>query len=158
MRPLLALIAMAVLVSVAQASEWQTIRPGESTQEEVRAQFGQATKVASQKVDGYDTAQWIYEGSQLPHGMTKMTVDFGLLTARGYRADVVRILQFVPKQGIFNRMTVLSGWGEPTAVKTENGVPFMFYQAGLIVTFDKEGWFVTNMVFTPPQKDGPAPK
>ena len=79
-----------MFASTASAAEWDTIRPGVTTQEAVRAHLGQATRVSSAKVEGYDTAEWIYEGANAPRGVTRMTVGFGLLTPQGYRADVVQ--------------------------------------------------------------------
>src|SRR5204863_5080362 len=90
-----------LLASVAHAAEWQTIQPGESTQEAVRAQFGQPTKVSSQKVEGYDSAQWLYDGPQAPRGVARMTIDFGLLTPQGYKPEIVRVIQLQPKPGVF---------------------------------------------------------
>src|SRR5687768_13307443 len=113
MRALVVALAVLVAVAGAEAAEWDAIRPGDSTQSAVRTQLGGATKVTSQKVEGYDTVQWIYEGSQAPRGMTRVTVDFGLLTPQGYRPDVVRQMILDPKPGVFTRTTVLSGWGEP---------------------------------------------
>jgi len=153
-------LALVIVAGVAHAAEWQTIRPGESTQEAVRAQFGQATRVTSQKVEGYDSAQWLYEGEQAPRGIARMTIDFGLLTPQGYKAEIVRVMQLQPKPGAFTRATVLAGWGQPDGVRTDGGVPSVFYEAGLVVTFDRAGWLPTSMIFTPPQKlpAGPAPK
>jgi hypothetical protein len=160
MRGAALVLGLLLLASVAHAAEWQTIRPGESTQEAVRAQFGQPTKVASQKVEGYDSAQWLYDGEQAPRGITRMTIDFGLLTPQGYKPEIVRVIQLQPKAGVFTRRTILLGWGEPQGIKTEPDAESVFYEAGLIVRFDKDGWIVTSMVFTPPQKpaNGPAPK
>ena len=151
MRRRVVVLLLLVLAGVAQAAEWQTIRPGESTQDDVRAQFGPPTRVTSQKVEGYDTAQWLYEGAQAPRGIVKVTVDFGLLTPQGYKANVVRSMQVDPKPGVFTRETVLAGWGEPEGAKTENGVPSILYHSGLIVFFDKGGNVATTLIFTPPQ-------
>ena len=152
--------AITIAPAVAHAAEWQTIRPGESTQEAVRAQFGQPTKVTSQKVEGYDSPQWLYEGEQAPRGTVRMTVDFGILTPQGYKPDLVRLMHLVLKPGMFNRATVLAGWGEPQAVKADAAAPSVLYESGLIVTFEKDGWTATSMTFTPPQKlpEGPAPR
>jgi hypothetical protein len=160
MRHLAFVLGLVLIAGAASAAEWQTIRPGESTQEAVRVQFGQATKVTSQKIEGYDSPQWSYEGAQAPRGIAKMTIDFGLLTPQGYKADVVRVMQVQPTPGTFTRATVLAGWGEPQAVRTDGGVPAVLYVSGLIVTFDKDGWLATLMIFTPPQKlpEAPAPK
>ena len=149
-----------LLASAAHADEWRTIRPGASTQEAVRAQFGQATKVTSQKVEGYDSAQWVYEGEQAPPGIVRMTIEFGLLTPQGYKPEIVRVMQLQPKPRIFMRHNILTGWGTPQGVKMEGGTESLFYESGLIVRFDKDGVMATSMVFTPPQKlpDGLAPK
>lgn len=141
---------------VAEAAEWDTIRPGESTQSAVRAQFGEATKVSSRKLEGYDTAQWIYEGDQAPKGMTRVTIDFGILTPRGYRADLVRQMLLEPRRGIFTRPTVVAGWGEPDVADVEGEAKVFRYRAGLFVYFDKEGRIAERMYFTPPQRPGEA--
>ena len=157
---LVLIVGLALTAGVAHAAEWQAIRPGVSTQEAVRTQFGEPTKVTSQKVEGYDTAQWLYEGDQAPRGIVRMTIDFGLLTPQGYKADVVRVMQLQPRPGVFTRALVLAGWGMPQGVKTETDGESLFYESGLIVRFDKDGWMVTSMMFTPPQAstDPPAPK
>jgi hypothetical protein len=160
MRCLALVLALVIVAGVAHGAEWAAIRPGESTQQAVRAQFGQATKVTSQKVDGYDSAQWLYEGEQAPRGIARMTIDFGILTPQGYKPEIVRVMVLHPKPGTFTRADVLAGWGEPQGIRTDGGGPAVFYQSGLVVTFDKEGWLATSMTFTPPQKlpEGPAPR
>jgi outer membrane protein assembly factor BamE (lipoprotein component of BamABCDE complex) len=156
-RTLLACLVLVALAGAAQAAEWQTLRPGESTQDDVRAQLGQPTRVTSQQVEGYDSPRWLYEGAQAPRGIAKVTIDFGLLSPQGYKASLIRVIQVEPRPGVFLRETVLAGWGEPDGVKTENGVPSILYQSGLIVTFDKAGKVATLLVFTPPQKPPPSP-
>ena len=151
MRCLALVFGLALVASVAHAAEWDTIRPGESTQDAVRAQLGQPTKVTSRKVDGYDSPQWLYEGAQSPRGVAKLTIDFGLLTPQGYKPQIVRVMELLPKPGVFTRQTITFGWGVPQGMKTEDGIESVFYQAGLIVRFDKDGWVVTSLVFTPPQ-------
>jgi hypothetical protein len=161
MRTVTIVIALLLLLTHgALAAEWDTIKPGESTQAAVRAQFGQPTKVTSQKVEGYDSAQWVYEGEQSPRGMVRVTVDFGLLTPQGYKADIVRTMLLQPKPGAFTRESIVLGWGAPQGVKTEDGAESIFYAAGLIIRFDKEGRNATSMLFTPPQKlpEESAPK
>ena len=160
MRCLALLLGLVFVASVAHAAEWDTVRPGDSTQEAVRAQFGQPTKVTSRKVDGYDSPQWLYEGAQSPRGVAKLTIDFGLLTPQGYKPQIVRVMELLPKPGVFTRQTISLGWGVPQGIKTEDGIESVLYQDGLIVRFDKDGWLVTSMVFTPPQTlpEGSAPK
>jgi hypothetical protein len=140
------------LAASARAAEWGTIVPGESTMDAVRARFGAATRTVAQKVEGYNASQWLYEGARAPAGMKRMVVDFGLLTAAGYRREVVRVLRLEPKPGIFTRVLVLRAWGEPTRFTPEGQVPpSLFYESGLLVTFDKAGEDASALEFTPPQ-------
>jgi hypothetical protein len=134
-----------------EAAEWGTISPGESTREDVRARYGEPTRSSPLKIEGYDALQWEYEGDRAPGGMRRMTLEFGLLTDAGYRPEVVRIMRLEPKANIFTRGTVLMGWGAPTTVGQEGETPIFFYQSGLLVEFDKEGWIALRMTFTPPQ-------
>jgi hypothetical protein len=154
----LALFVIVAPVRPAVAAEWNTIRPGISTMEAVRARFGPASKRSVQKLEGYDAAQWVYEGAAAPPGITRLTVEFGLLTLLGFRADLVRDFSLVPKPGIFTRQTILNGWGVPMRVGREGDAEVFLYQAGLLVYFAKDGWDAQLMVFTPPQPliDEPA--
>ena len=155
--PVLVILALLGRSAVAEAAEWHAIRPGESTQDDVRAQLGQPTRVASQKVEGYDTAQWLYEGAQAPRGSVKVTIEFGILTPQGYKANVVRAIHLAPRPGIFTRQIVLAGWGEPEGAMTEQGQPSILYRSGLVVTFDKDGEIATMLTFTPPQVPAQTP-
>ncbi len=137
--------------SVAHGAEWGTIVPGTSATAAVRAQFGPATRTSAGKLDGYDTTQWVYEEAQAPVGMNRMTVEFGLLTASGYRPDIVRDFRLEPKFGVFTQQTIVMGWGNPSRVGREENVPIFYYEDGLLVYFDREGWIVERMVFTPRQ-------
>ena len=140
------------LTGRAQAAEWGTINPGASTMDAVRARFGPATRAVPQKLESYDTVQWVYEGVRAPAGMKRMVVDFGLLTPAGYRREVVRVLRLEPKPGIFTRALVLAGWGRPWSVTPDGQLPpSFFYESGLLVTFDKDGEDAQALVFTPPQ-------
>jgi hypothetical protein len=141
------------------AAEWAGVRPGVSTQDVVRTQFGPPTKQASQKVEGYDSVQWLYEGDQAPRGMVRVTVDFGMLTPQGYRADLVRQMMLEPRPGVFTLTTVVAGWGEPDVADVEGGKKVLRYRAGLFVYFDKDGWRAERMYFTPTQRpvEGGAP-
>lgn len=154
--PLLAWILLfLVRAGAAGAAEWNTIVPGESTMDAVRARFGAPTRTTAGMLEGYPTAQWAYEGAQAPVGMKRMVVDFGLLTPGGYRREVVRALRLEPRPGVFNRASVLAGWGHPTGVAPRDQPLAFFYQSGLVVSFDADGWDVESMVFTPPQ---PTPR
>jgi hypothetical protein len=148
---LVALVASLAGALGAFAAEWSTIVPGVSTMEAVRARFGAATKTSMQKQEGYDAAEWLYEGAAAPVGFSKLVVEFGLLTPLGYRADVVRDFTLSPKRGIFTRDTVIGGWGIPDRVGRENDADVFLYQNGLVVYFAKDGWEAQLMVFTPPQ-------
>jgi hypothetical protein len=152
MRALLVMLGLVLLAApAASGAEWFSVRPGASTQDVVRTQFGPPTKQASQKVEGYDSVQWLYEGNQAPRGMVRATVDFGILTPQGYRADIVRQMMLEPRPGVFTRNTVVAGWGEPDAADVEGGKKVLFYRSGLLVYFDKDGWRAERMYFTPPQ-------
>ncbi len=137
----------------AAAAEWGEIAPGTTTMTAVRQRHGAPTRTGTQKVENRDTAVWIYEGAQAPVGARRMTVDFGLVTPAGYRADVVRDFRLELVPGAFNRAAVLSGWGPPSRVSNPGQKPPTFvYDSGLVVTFDdKEGWTAETMLFTPPQ-------
>ena len=56
-----------------------------------------------------------------------------------------------PNPNVFNRDTILAGWGSPTKLGKDNDAEVFFYQEGLIVKFDPEGWLAVDMVFTPHQ-------
>ena len=135
----------------ARAADWGTIVPGKSTPESMRAVYGSPTKTQALKVEGYDTTHWVYEGAQAPPGILRLTVDFGLLTAAGYQKDVVRSFRLDPKPGVFNRTLVLDGWGIPAKIGRDGEFEIFVYEQGLLVYFDKQGWVVQTMVFTPPQ-------
>ncbi|HEY3066614.1 MAG TPA: hypothetical protein VGL09_12525 [Methylomirabilota bacterium] len=149
----LVVVLLAVLpVAPAGAGEWGGIVAGTTTMSEVRARYGEPTRNTMQKLDGRDSAQWVYEGAQAPVGMMRMTLDFGLLAAASaYRPDVVRTFTLQPKPGVFTRTTVVNGWGVPRVPPTGGGNQMFFYEEGLLVAFDKEGWIVESMTFTPPQ-------
>lgn len=148
---LLVLVGAAGAVSRAHALEWGLIDPGHTAMDAVRARYGEATRTSTQKVDEYNTTQWVYEGEQAPVGMVRMVVDFGLLTPQGYRPQIVRSVLLHPKPGTFTRALVVQGWGAPTAVGAQSGAPAYMYEEGLFVSFDQEGWDVTTMLFTPRQ-------
>jgi hypothetical protein len=131
--------------------EWGLIDPGRTTMDAVRARYGEPTRATSEKSDGYDVAQWVYEGEQAPVGMERMVVDFGILTPQGYRAQIVRSLLLHPRPGAFNRALVVQGWGQPTGVGEQSGFPTFLYEDGLFVSFDGDVWVVKTMLFTPKQ-------
>ena len=151
-------LAVALLAPAAgvRAEQWGAIVPGESTMAAVRALRGRPTRTATEKVEGYDTAQWVYDADQAPPGITRLTIDFGLKTASGYQPELVRSFKLEPRPGVFDRTLVLQGWGPPAGVGQDGEVEFIFYKEGLFVYFAKDGFQVTSMVFTPPQSP-PAP-
>jgi hypothetical protein len=151
-----AALALAAWAAAARAEQWGGIEPGVSTMETVRARWNSPSKETRQKVEGYDTAQWVYEGAAAPGGLKSMTVDFGLLAPAGYRPNVVRLLTLEPKPAIFGTSTVIHGWGEPDAIKgTAKADLSFFYHAGLLVFFDKDD-FAFRMIFSVPQPGPPA--
>ena len=148
----LALALVVLAAGPAHTAEWSNVRPGVSTLDNVRTQFGPPTQQSSQKVQGYDSVRWVYEGPQAPRGMVRVTVDFGLLTPQGYRADLARVMRLEPSPGIFTRTTVVGGWGMPQRTGKHKDADVFFYDSGLMVFFDKEGWLAQTMIFAPPQR------
>jgi hypothetical protein len=148
-------LALALLLTgglaPAAASEWGGMLPGVTTIAEVRARYGAPTKETPRKVEGYDTVQWLYDGPQAPTGLYRMTVEFGLLTPEGYKATVVRVFQIEPKPLIFERGIVLDGWGIPDLSGRQGEREVFIYEAGLVVTFDRDGVSATSMIFTIPK-------
>ena len=152
-------LVAAVLVldgGVAVAEQWGGIEPGESTMAVVKNLRGTPTRTLKQKVEGYDTEEWVYEDAKAPGGIRRLTVDFGLVTPAGYRPDLVRSLKLDPKPGAFDKDSITTGWGAPTGVGKEGEVEFYFYPEGLFVYFAKDGHAVVTMTFTPPQLPPPG--
>ena len=156
MRRLVLVVALLLVGAPVQAAEWGLIRPGASTMDTLRAQYGAPTRVDRQKVDSYDTESWVYEGPKAPTGMERLTVEFGLLQEEKYRADVVRAFRLEPKPGTFNRGVVTNGWGFPDRMGRENKSDVFLYRDGLLVYFDEAGWNAKLMVFTLPQPRDPT--
>jgi hypothetical protein len=149
---LLAAVVLAAGTPVpVSALEWGGIDPGHTTMDVVRGRFGPPSRTATEKLDAYESTQWVYEGERAPTGMERMVVDFGLLTPEGYRPQIVRSLLLHPRPGAFNRSLVVQGWGEPTGVGQQSGVPAFMYEEGLFVSFDEDVWEVRTMLFTPRQ-------
>ena len=166
MRRLLALLLAVVAghAAPATASDWGLINPGETTLQAVRARYGAPTKSTAQKLEGHDVQQWVFEGAQAPRGMVRMTVDFGLMVRDVFHREVVRSLLLEPTPGVFDRGTVLTGWGQPTGIGQQGGFPAFLYEEGLFVYFEKDGETVKSMLFPPrqpippPSETPPAPK
>ena len=152
----LAAAALALDAGAAAAEQWGGIEPGESTMAVVKNLRGTPTRTAKQKVDGYDTEEWVYEDAKAPGGIRRLTVDFGLVTPSGYRPDLVRSLKLDPKPGAFDKESITTGWGAPAGVGKEGEVEFFFYKEGLFVYFAKDGHGVATMTFTPPQIPPPG--
>jgi hypothetical protein len=152
MTRLLAFLAIVLLApAVAGAADWGGITPGVTTIKDVRDRYGAPSTQTTQKVEGYDTTQWIYENAQAPTGLLRMTVDLGLVTASGYNPSLVRTMKLEPKPLIFGRHTVVEAWGVPDGVTRQEGILTFFYKEGLFVIFDKAGENATTMVFSVPQ-------
>lgn len=151
-------LALAISLGVPSAviaAEWGGISPGASTMETVRGRYGAPSREARQKVEGYDTVQWIYEGARAPAGMKRMTVEFGLLVSGAYRPNVVRFFVLEPKPRVFDRRMVLAGWGTPDGLGEEKGRKIFSYNIGLQVHLDDTGEDALSMIFLIPQ---PEPK
>jgi hypothetical protein len=150
------LVALLLVAGPAAAAEWGLIRPGVSTMETLRTQYGAPTRVDRQKVESYETENWIYEGPKAPTGMERLTVEFGLVQGEKYRAEIVRAFRLEPKPGTFNRGVVTNGWGLPDRMGRENQSDIFLYRDGLLVYFDEAGWNATLMLFTLPQPRDPT--
>lgn len=156
---LAALALVAVLAPPATGLEWGGIVPATSTMETVRARFGPPSRTTAQKVEGLDAQEWVYEGPRAPAGIRKLTVEFGLKLPNGFRPDLVRAFRLEPKPGAFTRATIIAGWGQPSFVHVQESRPDrFFYQAGLVVDFDKDGRTPLLMTFMPPQPTPVQPK
>jgi hypothetical protein len=157
-RPLAVLAATAViaLAAPAPAAEWGLIQPGVSTTDTVRAKHGAPTRVDRQKIEGYDTESWVYEGKGAPVGMQRLTVEFGLVQAEKFRPEIVRAFRLEPKPGSFTRGVITQGWGLPDRLGQENKQDIFVYRDGLLVYFDESGWNARLMVFTVPQQRDPT--
>jgi hypothetical protein len=149
-RAVVALVVLA-LPATAAAAEWGAITPGRTTQEAVRAQYGEPSQRATQKVEGYDTVEWVYEGPRAPRGFRRMAIEFGMLTPAGFRPEIVRVMRLQPNPGVFTRPLIERGWGRPDRAGKDKDVPVYYYDEGLLVLFDKEGWVAVGLIFTPPQ-------
>jgi len=142
----------------ASAAGWGTIVPGESSTASVRAQYGEPSREEKQKVEGYDSTEWTYEGERAPAGMIRMAVEFGLLKhGAGYEPSVVRAFRLEPKPGVFTRRTVVLAWGSPDQARTQEGVPIFLYESGLVVHFDRDFVNAVSLWFTI-QKPPEAPR
>jgi len=144
------------LASLAVAAEWGGIEPGVTTLEQVRDRYGAPTGEKRATLEGYDTREWVYEGSKAPAGIIRMVVEYGLLTPGGYQPSRVRLFRLEPKPAIFGRETIMQGWGAPDLAGTEKDRMTFFYKSGLLVTFGTDGASATSMYFMLPQPDPPA--
>jgi hypothetical protein len=139
------------LPAAACAASWGGIEPGNTTLEQVRERYGAPSKETKQKVEGYDTTTWIYEGPKAPGGTNRMVVDFGILKPDGYKPGLVRVFVIEPKPTIFAVQTIVDGWGLPSLSGDQGGYPTMVYEEGLVVVFDKQTLWASSMTFTVPQ-------
>jgi hypothetical protein len=154
-----AVVAAALLIALAVpalAAEWGQIRPGVSTTETVRGLYGAPTRVDRQKVDNYDTENWIYEGPKAPVGVERLTVEYGLVQAEKYRPEIVRAFRLEPRPGTFNRGVITNGWGFPDRMGHEDQRDIFLYREGLLVYFEPAGWNAQLMIFTLPQPRDPT--
>ena len=160
MRRLAGLIVAVVTAVLAagpvSAEQWGGLEPGQSTMAVVKSLRGTPSRTQKQKVDNYDTEEWVYEDAKAPGGVKRMTVDFGLMTPAGYRADLVRSLRLEPKPGAFDKDTIVTGWGKPAGLGKDGDVNFYFYKEGLFVYFGPDDHAVVSMTFTPPQLPPPG--
>jgi len=144
-------LATAAVPGWTRASDWGGIIPGTTTIEEVKQRYGPPSSEKKDKVENYDTTNLVYEGAKAPAGIGRMTVEVGLLTKDGYRPGLVRAVRIEPRPYIFPVQTIIDGWGMPSAAGDTGGRGTMFYEEGLIVTFDQTGLWAEQMSFTLPQ-------
>lgn len=149
----LGVVAVLVAPGTPRAAEWGLIVPGTTIAAEVRERYGSPAATATETIEGHETERWVYEGEQAPTGINRLTVEFGLLSPAGFRADVVRAFRLEPRPAAFNRDTVLDGWGPPTRVGRDGDRQIFFYQDGLLVYFRADGHTIELMVFTMPQRE-----
>ena len=151
LRCLVLALALSACPATVAAAEWGGITPGVSTLESVRERFGKPSSEAWQKVEGYDTLQWVYEGARAPTGVKRLTVEFGILTSGSFRPNVVRYFILEPKPRVFEKRVVLNGWGLPDGIGEKDGRKVFLYEQGLVVTLDDSGEDTVSMVFSVPQ-------
>jgi hypothetical protein len=116
MRAGLAVIVVVVMLAAAlpaAAAEWGSIRPGVSTNAQVRELYGAPTKTSKEKVENYETETWIYEEPKAPAGLKRLTIEYGLVVADKYQPNVVRAFRVEPQPGGFTRRIIILGWGPP---------------------------------------------
>src|SRR5262245_17667509 len=146
------LLAVLLVALPAATAEWGGIEPGITTVAQVRDRFGPPSKETRPKVEGYDTQQWVYEGEQAPGGITRMTVDFGILEGATYKPNLVRLLTLEPKPLVFGKETVIQGWGVPDGIHdNKDGSSTLVYKEGLLVVLDRENKDAVSMIFSVPQ-------
>ena len=146
------LLALAMVAVPAAASDWGGHRARRHHVDPVRESAWQPSKETRPRIEGYDTLQWVYEGDRAPAGIARMTVDFGFLTAGGYKPNLVRLLTLEPKPFRFGKNTVIQGWGVPDAIAdNKDGTSTLIWKDGLLVHFDKEGKDSMSMIFSGPQ-------
>jgi hypothetical protein len=151
-----AVLLVAALAGAAGAAEWGLIRPGISTMGDVRGRYGAPTRTLQEKIEGYQTERWIYEGSQAPSGIDRLTVEFGLVQSEKFRPEVVRAFRLEPRPGTFNRGIIDSGWGVPDQLWREGDEERALYKDGLLVHFEPAGWEARLLIFTVPQPRDPT--
>ena len=100
--------------------------------------------------------EWVYEGDRAPGGMIRMHVHFGILKAGKYQPKIVRTFGLEPKPGVFTRAQVTLAWGKPQKAGTQDGVPMLIHDAGLITYYDKDIINAVSMWFTVPRQEPAA--
>lgn len=142
-------LLLVLLPPWASGEGWMGVEPGKSNKASVRAVFGQPSREVAKKEEGYNTSEWLYEGTRAPVGSTKLVIEFGLLKGQTFQADTVRALTYSPKPNIFPAPAIFEGWGPPDKRGTDSkGQVVFFYRRGLIVTLDKQGQETIEMLFT----------
>lgn len=95
-------------------------------------------------------------GSAAPAGLTRLTIEYGLVLSDKYQPNVVRAFRLEPLPGGFTRTIINLGWGPPDRGGREGETDIFIYLEGLIVYFDDTGQNAKLMLFTVPQPRDPA--
>jgi hypothetical protein len=155
MRGLAAAVAATILWLAAVAAEaagWGGITPGTSRRAEVEGRFGRPTEERSVTEGGLTGAEWTYAGTRAPAGLERMVVGFGLLGPGGFVPELVRMLVLYPKPRVFTVIELVTGWGKPDGIGTEErtGRSLLRWEsAGILAYLDVSGEYAEVLVFAP---------
>ena len=146
------LIAALAAAGPEGAASWGGITPGQTMRREVEARYGRPSRERTVAEEGRTAAEWTYVGDAAPQGLDRMVVSFGLVGPRGFVPDVVRGLTLYAKPRVFAVETIVSGWGAPDAIGTEQATgrsAFRYGAKGLLIVLDATGQWAEVLLFAP---------